>query len=62
MTDTTRPRAVARRPAWKGWGMSRDSSDPRPAAPVPGSVANPRRTRLVREALVARVEDVRTDR
>lgn len=58
--DTTRPGRIGRRLGENVRSMSA-SSDPRPTAPAPGSVANPRRTRLVREAL-SRAEDPRTDR
>jgi hypothetical protein len=37
--------------------MPRDDADPRPTAPAGTSVANPRRTQLLREALTAGRDD-----
>jgi hypothetical protein len=56
VTQPTRAGRVGPEPGWKGPGMQRSDTDARPAAPA-GSVANPRRTRLLRDALQAGRDD-----
>lgn len=57
MTQPTRPGGVVGGWSWKGPSMPRDDADPRPTAPAGTSVANPRRTQLLREALTAGRDD-----